>query len=622
MPPKLTLQLDTASLRHHDLGTNHPSFDGGDQEYHGGQGGQGKGNHPSLDQNTINIDGNGNLQLIKSYQAIEFNNAGVNINVNQRNAMTSPLTMGAQQHQQSYQLSEKDVMFMETLGSGASGIVQKAFWNGRSEFVAVKKISIMERDKRHQLMNDIKALCNIPNVKGLIRFHGAYHCADKGQVAVALEYMDGGSLADLCEKDKRVPQGVLATITESILQGLVYLHSKHTVHRDIKPANILLSTRGDAKVSDFGISAFVDNTLAQCHTFLGTVTYMSPERIDGQPYSFPADIWALGLTLLECATGTYPYDASKGTMQLMLNLMEDECPLPEGHHDNMSEVLKDFIRRCMHKNPVKRPTAMELLRHPFVIGEGRCSTRELRAYMLSRMLDRDAQIHDASLIMTWKFYNNLSYNAVVSVSAHSSAMGIAGPMGGMPGTNPMGASQRSVGTGRHASTSATSSAISPSHASSHMTSSFFDVGVTLKSSAPPTSPSNAPSQLVYRGQYTVAAHFHDMVRQVGSNACFGLTLRRMKYKEKEGSTDGTILVNILQRVQLFDSPSNKAKKLPVGVYEENLVVEVTSIDDLVPGKGFRFVSIEALWTKPLEFNGVVVGTAQGGAASGGGCKTQ
>ena len=60
----------------------------------------------------------------------------------------------------------------------------------------------------------------------------------------------------------------------------------------------------------------------------------------------------------------------------------------------------------------------------------------------------------------------------------------------------------------------------------------------------------------------------------------------------------------------------------MGVYEENLVVEVTSIDDLVPGKGFRFVSIEALWTKPLEFNGVVVGTAQGGAASGGGCKTQ
>ena len=293
MPPKLTLQLDTASLRNdclNDLGQRSLADVPGKPAH-----------EPSLDQNTINIDKDGNLQLIKSFQAIEFNHSGVNIN--QRNAMTSPLATGAQHHHQSYQLSEKDVMFMDTLGAGASAIVQKAFWVGRSEFVAVKKISIMEKDKRHQLMNDIKALCNIPDVKGLIRFHGAYHCADKGQVAVALEYMDGGSLADLCEKDGQVPQGMLATITESILEGLAYLHSKHTVHRDIKPANILLSTRGDAKVSDFGISAFVDNTLAQCHTFLGTVTYMSPERIDGQPYSFPADIWALGLTLLECAMG-------------------------------------------------------------------------------------------------------------------------------------------------------------------------------------------------------------------------------------------------------------------------------------------------------------------------------
>jgi len=234
MPPKLNLQLqlDTASLRQ----ASHPSGDGcggGLNALDGLDASNTKGGN-AINQNTINIDGEGNLQLIKSYQAIQFNNGGVNIN-HQRNAMTSPLTMGAQQHQQSYQLSERDVMFMEKLGSGASGVVQKAFWYGRSEFVAVKKISILEREKRHQLMNDIKALCQIPDVAGLIRFHGAYHCADKGQVAVALEYMDGGSLADLCEKDGRVPQGMLATITERILQGLSYLHSKHTVHRDIKP---------------------------------------------------------------------------------------------------------------------------------------------------------------------------------------------------------------------------------------------------------------------------------------------------------------------------------------------------------------------------------------------------
>lgn len=458
--------------------------------------------------------------------------------------MTSPLATGAASMRQSYQLSEKDVVFMETLGQGASGVVQKAFWPARADFVAVKKISILERDKRHQLMNDIKALCDIPNVTGLIRFCGAYHCADKGQVAVALEYMDAGSLADLCRVQGRVEQHVLARITESILKGLSYLHSNHMVHRDIKPANILLSTGGEAKVSDFGISAFVDNTLAQCHTFLGTVTYMSPERIDGQPYSFPADIWALGLTLLECCTGTYPYDASKGTMQLMIQLMEDECPLPDVD-DSVSPALRDFIQRCMHKNPLKRPTATELLRHPFLKQGGLVN---LKSYMTC-MLDRDSQIHDASMIMTHKFYNNLAYN----------------------------------------------------WSESDVTASFFDVDVRLSSGPFGSDAEMSKKIATLRGQYTVAAHFHDMMRQIGSKSCFDLTLRRMKYKEK----DGSFLVNIMQKVRLFDCPSSLSRKsdqAAVGVFEENSVVEVTSIDDLVPGKGFRFMTQDIRWTKALSLN--------------------
>ena len=86
------------------------------------------------------------------------------------------------------------------LGQGASGVVQKAFIPRESRFVAVKKISVLERDKRHQLMNDIKALCNAPDMPGLIRFFGAYLAADKGQIAVVLEYVDGGSLADVLQK--------------------------------------------------------------------------------------------------------------------------------------------------------------------------------------------------------------------------------------------------------------------------------------------------------------------------------------------------------------------------------------------------------------------------------------
>lgn len=486
-----------------------------------------------------------------------------------RNALTSPLATGAASMHQSFQISEKDVIFMETLGQGASGVVHKAFWPARAEFVAVKKISILEREKRHQLMNDIKALCNIPDVTGLIRFCGAYHCADKGQVAVALEYMDAGSLADLCQKQGRVDQNVLAKITESVLQGLSYLHSNHTVHRDIKPANILLSTQGHAKVSDFGISAFVDNTLAQCHTFLGTVTYMSPERIDGQPYSFPADIWALGLTLLECCTGTYPYDASKGTMQLMIQLIEDECPLPDVG-SNVSPELRDFIHRCMHKNPLKRPTAVELLRHPFV--HSQASLVNLKSAM-SCMLVRESQIHDVSLIMTHKFYNNLSYN----------------------------------------------------WSESDVTASFLDADVRLSSGPLDTRVVEGSHTPTLRGQYTVAAHFHDMIRQIGSKVTFQVSLRKMKFKE---SPSGSVLVNILQKVRILDC--HQGSHTTLGLYEENLVAEVTGIDELVPGKDFRFLSMEMRWTKPLSRGNrtqstsgpMAVRTSSSYQKGNGGCRTQ
>lgn len=199
----------------------------------------------------------------------------------------------------------------------------------------------------------------------------------------------------------------------------------------------------------------------------------------------------------------------------------------------------------MNKNPLKRPTAVELLRHPFVKQAGLVN---LKSYMTC-MLDRDSQIHDASMTMAHKFYNNLAYN----------------------------------------------------WSDSDVTASFLDFDVMLTSG--PFGPEAEISKKIasLRGQYTVAAHFHDMIRQIGSKACFDLKLRRMKYKEK----DGSFLVNIMQKVRLFDCPtklSRKSDNAAVGVYEETVVVEVTSIDDLTPGKGFRFLTMEIRWTKPLSLS--------------------
>ncbi|KAL3138747.1 hypothetical protein ABBQ32_005592 [Trebouxia sp. C0010 RCD-2024] len=266
---------------------------------------------------------------------------------------------------QPYKISQKDVQVLNVLGRGASSVVMKAFYLKGSAFVAIKKINAFEKDKRHQMMNDVRALCDAPHVPGLVDFVGAYHEAENGQIAIVLEYMDGGSLGDVLQKVAAVPEPALAAIAAQLLPGLVHLHKKsHMVHRDIKPANVLLAFSGDAKITDFGISAFVDSTLAVCNTFTGTVTYMSPERINSQPYSFPADIWSFGLTLLEAATGRYPYDAAGGPLQLMIQVVDEEVPLPSCQHHSPEFV--DLIRQCLEKDPYRRPTAEALMTHPFL----------------------------------------------------------------------------------------------------------------------------------------------------------------------------------------------------------------------------------------------------------------
>ena len=135
--------------------------------------------------------------------------------------------------------------------------------------------------------------------------------------------MAGMQNAVVCVQVKKIPEPILANITLTILKGMFQLHNKmHMVHRDIKPANILMNSAGEPKITDFGISKSLENTHGMLHTFLGTVTYMSPERIESRPYGYASDIWSLGLCVLECATGRYPYDTTRGPLDLMLQVRD------------------------------------------------------------------------------------------------------------------------------------------------------------------------------------------------------------------------------------------------------------------------------------------------------------
>lgn len=165
---------------------------------------------------------------------------------------------------------------------------------------------------------------------------------------------------------------VLGKIAEAVLGGLTYLYSAHRImHRDIKPSNILANSKGQIKLCDFGVSSELENSVAD--TFVGTGTYMAPERIQGSPYTVKSDVWSVGLTLMELAIGRFPFaidnDGSgdedeepagpQGILDLLQQIVLEPSPkLPKS--DAFPQILDDMIEKCLMKVPEQRPTPQEL----------------------------------------------------------------------------------------------------------------------------------------------------------------------------------------------------------------------------------------------------------------------
>uniref|UniRef100_A0ABI7Y9A2 non-specific serine/threonine protein kinase n=1 Tax=Felis catus TaxID=9685 RepID=A0ABI7Y9A2_FELCA len=253
------------------------------------------------------------------------------------------------------------------LGDGAFGKVYKAKNKETGALAAAKVIETKSEEELedYTVEIDILATCDHPYIVKLL---GAYYYDRK--LWIMIEFCPGGAVdAIMLELDRGLTEPQIQVVCRQMLEALNFLHGKRIIHRDLKAGNVLMTLEGDIRLADFGVSAKNLKTLQKRDSFIGTPYWMAPEVVmcetmKDTPYDYKADIWSLGITLIEMAQIEPPHH-ELNPMRVLLKIAKSDPPTlltPS----KWSVEFRDFLKVALDKNPETRPNAAQLLEHPFV----------------------------------------------------------------------------------------------------------------------------------------------------------------------------------------------------------------------------------------------------------------
>jgi len=250
---------------------------------------------------------------------------------------------------------------LKSIGQGAVGQIFSAIDKRTKEVVAIKEM-VLKPAQKESLIAEMSIMKQSKH-SNVVSFYGAYSTNSK--IWVVMELMDSGCLTEVLDHFEylQMNEGHIARVSIEVLKALNHMHNMHCIHRDIKSDNVLLNSRGEVKLADFGFSCQLTKEKEKRTSVIGTPYWMPPEIISGQEYGIKVDIWSTGIMVMEMTEGEPPYMDYPPLRALFLISTKGVPALKE--EEKWSIELVDFLSKCLIVEPLERPTAAELLEHPF-----------------------------------------------------------------------------------------------------------------------------------------------------------------------------------------------------------------------------------------------------------------